>query len=65
MACAPEVVDIPSDEEAEVMVEPPASSRELAMVRSEAGPSVGLSEGDLEWPYPEDPTKVRFVLWDS
>ena len=22
-------------------------------------------DGDLEWPFPEDPSKVRFVLWDS
>ena len=65
MACAPEVVDIPSDNEAEVMVEPRASSRELAVVWSEAGPSGGLPEGDLEWPCPEDLAKVRFVLRDS
>ena len=31
----------------------------------EARPSGGLPEGDLEWPCPEDPAKVRFVLWDS
>ena len=31
----------------------------------EAGPSGGLPEGDLEWPYPEDPVKVWFVLQDS
>ena len=31
----------------------------------EAGPSSGLSEGDLEWPYPDDPAKVRFILRDS
>ena len=35
------------------------------MVRSEAGPSSRLEETDLVWPYPEDPTKVCFVLWDS
>ena len=33
--------------------------------RSEAGPSGGSSEGDLEWPFPEDPSKARFFLWDS
>ena len=65
MACAPEVVDIPSDDEADDTVEPPVSSRELAVVRSVAGPSGGLPEGDLEWPCPEDPAKVRFVLRDS
>ena len=47
------------------MAEPPVSSRELAMVQSEARSSGGLLEGDLEWPCPEDPAKVRFVLWDS
>ena len=53
-----EVVEIPSNDEADVMVELPVS-------RSEAGPSDGLPEGDLEWPYPEDPSKARFVLRDS
>ena len=62
---ATEVVDIPSDDEADDMVEPSMSSRELAMVRSEAVPSGGLPEGDLEWPCPEDPAKVWFVLQDS
>ena len=57
-----EVVDIPSDDEADD-VELPAPSQELAVVRSEAGPSSGLEETDLVWPYPEDPTKVWFVLW--
>ena len=47
------------------MVEPRASSRELAVVWSEAGPSGGLPEGDLEWPCPEDPAKARFILRDS
>ena len=64
-ACATEVVDIPSDDQADVMVELPASSRELAVVWSEAGPSNGLPEGDLEWLCPKDPAKVRFVLQDS
>ena len=31
----------------------------------EAGPSGGSSEGDLEWPFPEDSLKARFVLRDS
>jgi len=65
VACATEVVEIPSDDEADDMVEQPVPSRELAVVRSEAGPSGGLPEGDLEWPYPEDPAMVRFVLRDS
>ena len=60
-----EVVEIPSDDEANDVVELPAPSWELAMVWSEAGPSSGLEEGDLEWPYPEDPTKVWLILWDS
>ena len=47
------------------MAEPSALSRELAVVRSKAGPSGGLPEGDLEWPCSEDPTKVWFILWDS
>ena len=62
---ATEVVDIPSDDEADDMADPPASSWELAVVQSEAGPSGGVPEGDLEWPCPEDPAKVQFVLWDS
>ena len=35
------------------------------MVRSGAGPSSRLEETGLEWPYPEDPVKVQFVLRDS
>ena len=65
VACTTEVVEIPSDDEANDVVETLVPSRELAVVRSEAGPSSGLSKGDLEWPCPEDPSKVRFVLWDS
>jgi len=61
---ATEVVDILSNDEVDDMAEPPVSSRELAVVQSEAGPSGGLPEGDLEWPYPEDPAKVWFVLQD-
>ena len=60
-----EVVDIPSDDEADDLVELPVSSWELEVVQSEAGPSGGLLDGDLEWPCPEDLAKVRFVLRDS
>jgi len=60
-----EVVEITSDDEADDEVELPVLSWELAVVRSKAGPSGGLAEGDLEWPCPENPTKVRFVLRDS
>ncbi|XP_066323431.1 uncharacterized protein [Miscanthus floridulus] len=67
MARATEVVEIPSDNKADDMVELPVSSRELAVVQSEVGPSGGLPEGDLEWPCPEDLAKVRAaevtVLW--
>ena len=59
---ATKVVDIPSDDEANDMVELLMSSWELAVVQSEAGPSSGLPEGDLEWPCPEDPIEVQFVL---
>ena len=65
VARATEVVDIPSDDEVDVMAELPMSTQELAVVRSEAGPSGGLPEGDLEWPCPEDPAKVWFILRDS
>ena len=64
-AHATEVVDISLDDEADDMVELPVSSRELAVVQSEAGPFVELPEGDLEWPCPKDPAKVRFILRDS
>ena len=60
-----EVVDILSNDEADNTVEPPVLLRELAVVWSEAGPSGGLPEGDLEWPCPKDPTKVCFILRDS
>ena len=60
-----EMVEIPSDDEADDMVELPMLSWELAVVRSEARPSGGLPEGDLEWPCLEDPSKVWFVLRDS
>ena len=59
---ATKVVNIPSDDKANDMVELPVSSQELAVVQSEAGPSGGLPEGDLELPCPEEPAKVRFVL---
>jgi len=65
MSHATEVVEIPSDNEADDVVELPVPSQELAMVQSEARPSSGLPEGDLEWPCPEDPSKVWFVLRDS
>jgi len=64
-AHAMDVVEIPSNDEADDAVELPVPSRELAVVRSEAGPFGGLPEGDLEWPCPEDPSKVQFILWDS
>ena len=59
------VVDIPSDDEADDVAEPPMSSWELAVVQSEDGPSGGLLEGDLEWPCPEDLAKVWFILRDA
>jgi len=40
-ACAPEVVDIPSNDEAKIVAKPPASPQELAVVWSEGGPLVG------------------------
>ena len=60
-----EVVDIPSDDEAEVVADPPVLSWGLVVVQPKAGPSGGPTEGDLEWPYPKDPLKVRFILRDS
>ena len=64
-----EMVDIPSDDEAnvttELLVSPwelVVSPRELAVFQLEAGPSDGSPEGDLEWPCPEDPSKAWFVL---
>ena len=69
---ANEVVEIPSDDEADIAVGMLVSPRELAVspwelavVQLDARPSGGLSEGDLEWPCPEDPVKARFVLRDS
>ena len=66
------VVEILSNNEVDTMAEPPVSPQELAVslwelavVRLEAGPSSGSSKGDLEWPFPEDPLKARFVLRDS
>ena len=64
-ARSPDVVEILSDDEADDMVELPMSSQELAVVQSEAGPSDRLPKGDLDWPCPEDPVKVRFILRDS
>ena len=40
------------------------TSKELAVVRSLAGPSSGLGATDLVWPCPEDLRKVQFILWD-
>jgi len=69
---ANEVVEILSDDEADAVAKPPVSlrelevsPRELVVVQSEAGPSGGSSEGDLEWPFPEDLSKARFILRDS
>ena len=69
---ANEVVEIPSDDEADLAVRPPVSPRELMVpsrgpmvVQLEAGPSGGSSEGDLEWSFPEDPSKAMFVFQDS
>ena len=59
------VVEISSSNEEGDEVEPPVLSREVAVVGPSAGPSSGPEETDLEWPCPEDPTKVRFVLQDS
>ena len=44
---------------------PVVSPRDLAVARLEAGPSGEVPEGDLEWPCPEHPASVRFVLQDS
>ena len=65
MARETKVVDILSDDEADDVVELPMPSRELAVVWLEARPSSSPKETSLEWPFPEDPTKVRFVLQDS
>ncbi|XP_066379484.1 uncharacterized protein [Miscanthus floridulus] len=54
-----EVVEIPSDDEADDVVKLPVPLRELAVVQSEAGLSSRQEETDLEWPCPEDPTKDR------
>ena len=62
---ANEVVEILSDDETDTVVDPLVSPRELVVVRLEAGPSGGSSEGDLEWPCPKDPSRAWFVLWDS
>ena len=35
------------------------------MVRLLAGASSGLGATVLMWPHPEDPRKVRFILWDE
>ena len=58
-------MEITSGDEADDEVELPVLSRDLAMVRSKAGPSNEREETDLVWPCPEDPMKVWFVLRDS
>ncbi|XP_066316626.1 uncharacterized protein [Miscanthus floridulus] len=58
VAYATEVVEIPSDDEADDMVE-------LAVGQSEARPSGGMPEGDLEWPCPEDPAKLESIHRES
>jgi len=100
VAHANEVVEIPSDDKADVIAEPlvplrqpvgdvtaeplapsrglavvqsvagtygglVVSLRDLTVVRLEAGPSSKVPEGDLEWPCPEHPASVQFVLRDS
>ena len=58
-----EVLEIPSDGEADGEVEPPAPSRELAVVGSSAGPSSGFGVSrNLVWPCPGDPRKAQFIL---
>ena len=71
-SCVNKVVEIPSDDEADTVAKPPVSPwelevspRELAVVQSEARPFGGSSEGDLEWPFLEDPSKARFILRNS
>ena len=56
--------EIPSDDEVGEEVELSALLQELAVVRSEAGPSSELEETNLVWPFPKDPMKVRFILRD-
>ena len=67
-----EVVEIPFDDSADAVAKPPVSPRELevsprelAVVQSEAGPFGSSSEGELEWPFLEDPSKARFILRNS
>ena len=62
---ANEVVEIPSDDDVDIVAGPPASSWELVVVQPKAGSFGGPPEGDLEWPCPEDLLKARFVLQDS
>ena len=62
---ANEVLEIPSDDEADITAGLPVSPRELVVVQLKAGPSDGLPKGDLEWLCPEDPAMARFVLRDS
>ena len=56
------MVEISFDDEVDDVVKLLAPSQELVMVWLVAGPSDWLEEGDLEWPCPKDPSKVRFIL---
>ena len=61
-------VEIPYPREVGTRVEPPTipPSQELAVVQSLARPSSGLgATTDLVWPYPGNPRKVQFILWDE
>ena len=60
-----EILEVSFDDEVGDKVEPLAPSQELAVVRSSAGPSIGLGATDPVWPYPEDPRKVWFILRDE
>ena len=60
-----EVVEVSSDGKAGDGVEPSAPLQELVVVQSSTGPSSRLGATDLVWPYPKDPRKVRFILWDK
>ena len=67
------IVEIPCSGEAGTRVEPPATppSQELVMIRfSHVIAMAGSSSGsgaprELVWPYPGDPWKVQFILWDE
>ena len=65
MAHTTEVVEIPSEDEADDVVDLPVPSQELAVVRLDSRPSGRLEEVDLEWPYPKHLSKVWFIIRDS